>query len=419
MRIHPGCLCLCAGLIAGCGNPHPSLTSVSPDQAYSGQDVSLTLFGDNLIPATILDPSDGRRIATSDGFRIRIGDGTNWWQLGKVAWLSPGRMTAWFAGAMSQGVLPGALDVELVDPRGERALLPGGFVKLGADETRPVLTFNSPTPDVILAPGMFLRGGITAADVAPGRLAGLDWTYYENDQPVMGSDNSCQILPGLVEASCSFQAKISNALGGGDVVKILARAYDDADPANITELSLSFVLHALPSIEAISPSGGGIAGGTDVVIKGSGFSPGSQVTFDDVPMFPSGGIYVDANTLSGHAPARDQAGMAKVVVHSPLGDSEPADFRYSQGPQVTLVFPSTGPAAGGKTVTVRGTNLSNARVYFGDQLSSAVPFAKLTSQSDTAVVGEAPPGHGDATVWAVDPDLGYDKILHAYSWSTP
>jgi hypothetical protein len=415
MRIHPGCLCLLAGLVAGCGNPHPSLTSVSPNRAYSGQDVHMTLYGDNLIPATILDPNQGRRIATSDGFRIRIGNGKRWWQLEDVAWLSPNRMTAWYAGFMAQEVDPGELAVELVDPRGEKAVLPGGFVKLEADQTKPVVTFESPSQDAMFAPGLFLRGRFSADGVAPGKLTGLDWTYYENDRAVTGSDNSCEVLPGSSHASCAFQVRISSALGGGDVVQIVARAYDDAEPVNVAEQPLSFVLHALPSIAKLSPEKGGP--GTDIVIRGSGFIPGSQVTFGDKLMFPDGGIFVDANTLSGHVPDRDGVGKIEVVVRSSLGISEPAEFEYLPVPQITMVIPPTGPA--GTNVTVRGKNLSNARIYFGDELASAVPFTKLLAQSDTAVVGTAPPGIGNATVWAIDPDSGYADLPHGYTWSTP
>lgn len=417
MRIHPGCLCLLAGLVAGCGNPHPSLTSVSPNQAYSGQDVNMTLFGGNLIPTTILDPKQGRRIATSDGFRIRIGDGTSWWQLGDVTWLSPDRMTARFSGPMADGVKTGALDVELVDPRGEKAVLPGGFVKLGPDETPPLVTFEGPSLAAMFAPDMILRGSFSGADVAPGRLTGLDWTYYENDRVVATADNSCEVLAGAPKATCGFQVQISSTLAGGDVIQIVARAYDDADPPNVGESTLSFVLHGLPSIAKLSPEKG--ASGTDLVIHGSGFLPGSQVTFDDKLMFPDGGIFVDANTLSGHAPDHTGAGKVKVVVHSPLGKSAPVEFEYLPGPEIVMVSPSAGSAAGGTAVTVKGNHLSNAVIYFGDDLSSALPFTEWIERSETAAVGKAPPGYGDATVWAVDPDLGYDKITHGYAWSLP
>lgn len=420
MRIHPGCLCLCVGLWAGCENPHPALTSVSPNQAYSGQDVSMTLLGDNLVPATILDPSEGRRIATSDGFRIRIGDGTNWWQLGDVAWVSPHEMTARFTGAQAQGVALGELDVELVDPRGQKAVLPGGFDMLAKDQTPPTLTFDGPTPDVPFAPGMYLRGSFRAADVAPGRLSGLDWTYLENDRQMAASDGSCVVPPGGTEATCSFQVQISKTLGGGDVVSILAQAYDDADPPNVSDTPpLSFVLHALPWIAEVSPENGGLMGGTDVVIKGSHFPPDSKVTFDGVLMFPDGGVFVDENTLSGHVPACATPGRVDVMVHAALGNSNAVPFEYRPGPYLTGIAPAVGSFTHETKVTVMGNRLSGATIYFGDDLASAVTFSSAVSQTDTTVVGWVGPGSGQTTVWAFDPNLGYDKLSLGFTWSVP
>jgi hypothetical protein len=422
MRIHPGCLCLYAGLAVGCENPHPSLSGVSPGQAYSGQDVSLTIAGENFVPATVLDPDQGRRIATSDGFRIRIGDGTSWWQLDDVAWLSTSEMTASFAGSMTEGFPPGALDVELVDPRGQRAVLSRGFVELGPDLTPPVVAFDSPAPDAAFAPGMLLRGHFTAADVAPGKLGALEWTYYENGRPVTDSGGDCRTLPGVAGAGCTFQAQISSALRAGDGVTIVARAYDDADPANLAELPRSFVLHARPAIESAIPPFGGTMGGTDVVIKGSGFVPGATVTVDGVLLFPDGGIYVDPTTLSGHIPAArrpsDEAWVA-LAIHSPLGDSKlAAGFHYLPTPQIQTIAPTS--ASAGATITIGGNHFSDHTcVYFGTALATATRICQpdLVSRTDTAIVLHAPDGRGTATVWVYDDNLGYTELPNAFTWS--
>jgi hypothetical protein len=160
-------------------------------------------------------------------------------------------------------------------------------------------------------------------------------------------------------------------------------------------------------------------GGTDVVIKGNHFLPDSKVTFDGVLMFPDGGIFVDEGTLSGHAPAHPSPGRAKVEVRSSIGISAPFYFEYAPGPVLTAIDPATVSATGGDQVTVLGKNLSNARIYFGDDLASAVPFTTLIAQSEAAVRVTVPPGRGRTTVWALDPDLGYDKLTLALTWSTP
>jgi len=60
---------------------------------------------------------------------------------------------------------------------------------------------------------------------------------------------------------------------------------------------------------------------------------------------------------------------------------------------VTAVSPSTGPAAGGTTVTITGTGLAHAtRVSFGGAA------ARIVSDSDTRITATAPPGSGTVDV---------------------
>lgn len=60
---------------------------------------------------------------------------------------------------------------------------------------------------------------------------------------------------------------------------------------------------------------------------------------------------------------------------------------------VTAVSPSTGPAAGGTTVTITGTGLAHAtRVSFGGAAT------RIVSDSDTRITATAPPGSGTVDV---------------------
>jgi hypothetical protein len=423
MWTHRGCLCLCLCLCAclgvGCEEPHPALRAVSPNQAYSGEDVNLTLMGDNFVPATILDPDQGRRIATSDQFQVRVGNGFDWWHASAVAWLSPNRMTACLSGAMA-GFGPGPLDVELVDPRGEKTILPGGFTLLGRDDVPPTLTFDGPSPAAMFAPDMLLRGRFHAVDLPMGTVTGLDWTYYENGQAVDAAKGSCPVPPQATEASCDFQVRTSTGLGDPGEVKILARATDGANPPNRAEKTLTFLLHPAPSVSAISPSSGGTLGGTDLVITGNGFVPGSTATLDGAPLFPNGGIYVDSHTLSGHVPAHAQ-GRVAVVVHTPLGDARaPVAFQYLAPPQILAIDPSVEDLSGVTQITITGQNFSQkTRIYFGTTLEGGVPLDPSSWKSPTLITGVVPAGHGQAWVWAFDNDLGFTKLEAPFSWRTP
>ena len=100
----------------------------------------------------------------------------------------------------------------------------------------------------------------------------------------------------------------------------MAVAIDASSTGNRGQASLDFTVRARPTVQAISPSTGGTAGGTDVVITGSGFLPGSQAILEGVPLFPDGGIVIDEQTLSAHVPAHKE-GSAAITVRTPLGDA--------------------------------------------------------------------------------------------------
>jgi hypothetical protein len=86
------------------------------------------------------------------------------------------------------------------------------------------------------------------------------------------------------------------------------------------------------------------------------------------------------------------------------------------GPVLTAIEASPNNST---QVTVRGKNLANASIYFGDELASALPLWPVLARTDTTVTGIVPSGLGQTTVWALDPDLGYDKLTFAFTWSTP
>ena len=180
------------------------------------------------------------------------------------------------------------------------------------------------------------------------------------------------------------------------------------------------VLRGVPSVSSIWPPSGGTRGGTDVVIRGTGFVPGSKATLDDVPLFPDGGVYVGPNTLSGHVPPHAEGG-ARLVVHTPLGDTKGAVvFQYLPAPQIAAIAPEVGSVAGGTGVNITGKNFSQqTRIFFGTRLEDALPLDQSTWKTNTLIVGQAPAGNGQTTVWAFDENLGFTELANAFLWSTP
>jgi hypothetical protein len=235
----------------------------------------------------------------------------------------------------------------------------------------------------------------------------------------------CRIPSGLAHAECAFQHTLGSTLQAGDVVRIEAEATDGF--RNPTRTTLSITLTARPKLESISPDEGGIAGGTDVIVRGKGFVPGSTVTIGGQLLFPNGGLVVadsensERMLISGYAPAHAE-GRAAVVVHTPQGDTtESKAFTYKRPPTIDAITPSTGLAGGGTPVTITGSNLgAKTRIYFGSALDQALPLTEPSTQADgAAIIGLAPPGSGTTTVWAFDSALGFTQLPGGFTWRTP
>ncbi len=417
MRFPWACFSLFAGFLGGCNDlqPQPNITDVEPGQAYSDVDVHLTLVGSGFVPTTELDPGSGQRIAVRDGFAVQVGTGATWAQLTNLQWQSTERIDGLLPGSSAQVFLPGLLDVQLTDPRGGTAWLANKFRELGPDDSAPTIAFLAPAADAPFAAGMPLNGSFQAADAPPGTLFEMDWSYYENDLLITGSP--CTIPLDASEADCSFAVTVSPDLTPGSKIRITAKATDEAN--NTQTKNLPFVLFARPSVVSISPASGGTAGGTDVVIKGSGFLTGSWATIDGVKLFLDGGNVVDPNTLSGYVPAHD-VGEAELVVHTPIGTTPPVTFSYLPPPTILAIRPNTGEPTGGTPVTVTGLNFTiQTQIYFGLTLDSAVPLQESSFASDGSISGFSPLGTGPTSVWAVDGELGWSSLPDGFSWSSP
>lgn len=422
MRFSRLCLCIATGLATGCGVPQPALTGVEPAQAHSDRDVVLTLFGADFVPSTILDPLSGRRIASSSGFRVRVGNATGWADLDGINWDSSGSLSATLSHDRAQALVPGALDIELTDPRGQVALLPEAFVELGPDLAPPTITFTSgPSDGATVNPGEILRGSFHASDGDLGTLASLTWSNQIN-QGTPTSSTTCPIAYGARGADCDYSLEVNVGLLDGGTLTIRVTATDSSLARNTATASVTLSVLPVPRLLGITPNQGGKDGGTDVVITGSRFSDATQIAIDGSLLSPNGGLVVGPDTISGHVPAH-VAGSAKVTVASwallpSLSRPSGLLFTYVAPPTIDSISPDV--AAIGAAVAIAGQGFTQAtRIYFGQSLDSAVALDSLYVQNETAIVGLVPSGSGTTTVWAVDPTSGFGKLVNGFTWRTP
>jgi hypothetical protein len=134
-----------------------------------------------------------------------------------------------------------------------------------------------------------------------------------------------------------------------------------------------------PTITGVSPASGSVAGGTSVTITGTNFAATVSVTFGGTA---AAIISRTSTQIVCNTPAH-AAGTVDVQVTNP--GQAPATlvggFQYLST-TITSVAPNTGPAAGGTTVTITGTNfLPGATVSFGGTAATSVTFVSQTQLS--------------------------------------
>jgi hypothetical protein len=174
-----------------------------------------------------------------------------------------------------------------------------------------------------------------------------------------------------------------------------------------------------PVVTSVSPAHGSPAGGTPVTIRGYGLTSAVVVRFGSNPATDV--VAVSDTEVTALTPAG--TGTAEVTV-TPPGEgqvgAQNVHFTYTTAattavtataaPTISSLAPSNGPAAGGTTVIITGTNLTGTtQVFFG-----STPGTISTSTS-TKVIVTAPPGTGTVNVTVTTPGGTSNPLPYGYS----
>jgi hypothetical protein len=180
----------------------------------------------------------------------------------------------------------------------------------------------------------------------------------------------------------SFQYTATNSAGG-------------SLPATVT---ITVTPPPSPSVSSLSLTGGPTAGGTSVVIAGTNLTGATAVQFgaaSAVSFTVNGATQITATAPAG-------SGAVDVTVTTAGGTSATGAndrYTYFATPTVSSISPARGPAAGGTSVVITGTNLTSATaVKFGG--TNATTFAV---NSATQVTATAPSGTGVVDVTVTTP----------------
>ena len=165
-----------------------------------------------------------------------------------------------------------------------------------------------------------------------------------------------------------------------------------ATATNMAEF-FSTTPNTAPIISSLSPTSGPATGGTTVSISGTGFAVGATVTFGGTAA--TNVNVVGSTTITTTAPAH-ASGAVNVVVTNPGGQSATSTNGYSYAaapaPTVSAVNPTSGPTAGGTSVTISGTGFgAGATVKFGGTAATGVVVNNSTTITATTPAHAAGP----------------------------
>jgi len=218
-----------------------------------------------------------------------------------------------------------------------------------------------------------------------------------------GFTNASQVLFGTVAAS-SFKVNTTDPpgtqitayspAGSGTVdVRVITPG---GTSATSTADRFTYVF-AQPVITGISPTSGPAAGGASVIITGRDFTGASKVLFGSV----AASSFTVNSTTQITAVSPGGSGTVDVKVTTPGGTSVPITagrFTYVPAPIVTAVSPTSGPAAGGTSVTILGSHFTGvSKVLFGSVA------ARINIVSDTQITVTSPAGSGKVDVTVTTP----------------
>ena len=143
---------------------------------------------------------------------------------------------------------------------------------------------------------------------------------------------------------------------------------------------------AAPVVTAMSPTSGPVSGGTKVTITGTGFTGATTVMFGSL----SATFKIkNDQTIVATAPARANPTNVQMTVTTTGGTSATSTaskYTYAAAPTITSLTPTSGPRAGGTTVTIKGTGFTGATVVTFGKLDAT----SYTVVSDTKITAVAP-----------------------------
>ncbi|MHC5020911.1 MAG: IPT/TIG domain-containing protein, partial [Planctomycetota bacterium] len=176
-----------------------------------------------------------------------------------------------------------------------------------------------------------------------------------------------------------------------------------------------------PQVTSIVPTYGPTGGSTTITVTGSGFQTGLTVTVGGAAA--TNIVVTSATTMTFDTPT-GTTGSATIVITNPDTQSVTVTNGFSYGtpaPTVTSITPTSGPTAGGTTVTINGTGFQNsgtaqATVSIGGVACTNVQV--LTAATIVCDTGAATVV-GPQNVVVTNPDTQSGTLTNGYTYVGP
>jgi hypothetical protein len=307
----------------------PKVTSITPTSGPSSGGTAVTLKGSGFVA----------------GATVTIGNAAT-----SVSVVSETEVKA-----TTTATAPGSNEVVVTDSRGTSTGGPS-YTYLAA----PKVTSISPTSGPA-------AGGTAVTLKGSGFVAGATVT--------IGNAATSVSVVSETEVKATTTA---TAPGSNEVVVTDSRGTSTGGP--------SYTYLAAPKVTSITPSSGPAAGGTAVTLKGSGFVAGATVTIGSAAT----GVSVVSEAEIKATTAATAPGSNEVVVTDSRGTSTGGpSYTYLAAPKVTSISPTSGPAAGGTAVTLKGSGfVAGATVTIGNAATSVSVVSGAEIKAATASTTE-------------------------------
>ncbi len=328
----------------------PSVTTVSPASGPTGGGTAVSITGTNFSNVTAVQ--FGTETATS--FTVL-----------SATWIS----------AMVPPGAAGTVDVTVTTAAG-----------ISARGSADPFTYTATVPTVMgVSPSSGPTAGGTVVTISGTNFTGVTGVTFGGTAGASFQVNSAGQITATAPAGAAATVDVRVTTAAG------TSAVSGAD-------QFTYVSPPAPSVTAVSPTSGAMAGGTSVTITGSYLTGATGVYFGSVAA--TSFTVVSDTQVTATAPP-EGSGTVDVTVVTPSGTSSTSgsdQFTYTAAaPTVTAVSPNSGTTAGGNTVTISGSNFTGATaVSFGTLPATA--FRVNSDSSITAVAPIAVAGTVDVTV---------------------